>query len=60
MIKTETYTDNVKECCASCKNCIRVKCDNGIVTTYCCLDDHYIGYVRCFIQICEKWVKADD
>ncbi len=59
-----TITEKTKEyeCCCSCKHNIRKKNELDENYTYCeCeIDKHYIGYIQCFENVCERWVKEDD
>lgn len=52
-----TITDVTKdeECCCSCKHNIRKTQNDGLIHTYCDIDNHYIGYVANFDSVCEKW-----
>lgn len=51
-----TQTTNEEECCCSCIHNNR-KSDEKQAGIYCeCeLDGHYIDYVACFVDVCEKW-----
>jgi len=58
--KTKEY-----ECCCSCKHNKRKK--DGESRNYpdyiyceCEIDGHYISYIACFENVCERWVKEDD
>jgi len=58
--KTKEY-----ECCCSCKHNKRKK--DGEKTGYpdyiyceCEIDKHYISYIACFENVCERWVKEDE
>lgn len=51
--KTKKY-----ECCCSCKHNIRKK-DGDYVYCECEIDKHYISYISCFENVCERWVKEE-
>ena len=50
--KTKEY-----ECCCSCKHNIRKKDEKGGTYCECEIDGHYISYIACFENVCERWVK---
>ncbi len=56
-------TDATKEseCCCSCKHNIR-KQDEKQAGIYCeCeIDGHYIDYISCFENVCERWETDAD
>lgn len=56
-----TITEKTKEyeCCCSCKHNKRKK-DGNNVYCECEIDEHYISYIACFENVCERWVKEDD
>lgn len=41
-------------CCCNCRRNIR-KEENGTVECYCEIDGHYIGYIECFEDWCDRW-----
>ena len=47
------------ECCCSCKHNIR-KQDEKQVYCECEIDGHYISYMSCFDNVCERWDKDAD
>ena len=49
--KTKEY-----ECCCSCKHNKRKK-DGENIYCECEIDGHYIGYIACFDNVCERWKK---
>lgn len=53
-------TDVTKEseCCCSCKHNIRKK-KKGWTYCECEIDSHYIGYVACFDNVCERWEQDE-
>ena len=48
--------ENGKVCC-NCRHCIRQFGDTGLCQTYCEIDNHYIGYVKCHEGWCRHWSK---
>lgn len=44
----------IDKCCCTCIHCDR-RAEKGHTSTYCDLDDKYIGYVECFERKCESW-----
>ena len=52
MTIVETTKEN--ECCCSCIHNIR-KGEISNLECWCDIDEHYIGYVECFIRVCEEW-----
>lgn len=48
----------MKKCCCSCTHNIRQTDENRIIRCYCEIDGHYIGYVACFENVCEKYEKG--
>lgn len=46
----------MKKCCCSCTHNIRQK--EEIIRCYCEIDGHYINYVACFEDVCEKYEKG--
>ena len=45
-----------KRVCCNCGNNIRKKIDNDI-KCYCAIHGHYIGYVACHTDWCNRWRK---
>ena len=52
-----TEVTKEEECCCSCEHNIRVTGKDGFVTCHCEIDNHYIGYVASFDNVCEEWVQ---
>lgn len=44
-----------EECCCTCKHNIRTSDNECHVSCHCDIDDHYIGYVANFANVCEEW-----
>lgn len=55
-----TIVESAKENerCCSCSHNIR-KGEIGHIECECEIDGHYIGYVGCFVNVCEEWNKAE-
>ena len=48
--------DNGKSCC-SCVHLLRTTYSNDLSYEFynCEIDNHYIGYLKCGSEVCEKW-----
>ena len=53
-MKLTEVTDESK-CCCSCRHNIRTNDKVWGSVCHCEKDDHYIGYVANFEQVCEEW-----
>lgn len=50
-----TEVTNESKCCCSCRHNIRTNDKVWGCVCHCEKDDHYIGYVANFTQVCEEW-----
>lgn len=46
-------------CCCSCGHNKRIDQD-GYIVCHCDKDDHYIGYISNFTQVCEEYEAEED
>ena len=43
--------------CCSCAHNIR-RSENNRIECYCNIDEHYIGYLQCMTNYCDKWQRS--
>ena len=47
-----------RKCCFNCNHEVRSRDKKGGLVRHCALDGHFINYIECITNSCEKW-EAD-